>query len=92
MQAEEVGVDSTNVENMRDTSEDPVVRRLLGVEGELGSKLGLSNDWVVTIISSVGNYGEIYNRHLGPDTPFDLPRGPNELWTNGGLHYPPGWN
>ncbi len=91
MQAEEVGVDSSNVENMRDTSEDPVVRRLLGVEGELGAKLGLSNDWVVNIISSVGNYAEIYDRHLGPDTPFDLDRGPNELWINGGLLYAPAW-
>jgi general L-amino acid transport system substrate-binding protein len=91
MQAEEVGVDSTNVTSVRDTSTDPVVRRLLGVEGGLGTKLGLSDDWVVNIISAVGNYAEIYNRHLGPGTAFDLARGPNELWTNGGLLYAPAW-
>jgi general L-amino acid transport system substrate-binding protein len=91
MQAEELGIDSTNVTNMRDTSADPVVRRLLGVEGGLGTKLGLSDDWVVDIISGVGNYAEIYNRHLGPGTPFDLERGFNDLWTNGGLLYPPAW-
>ena len=91
MQAEEVGVDSTNVTQMRDTSTDPIVRRLLGVEGGLGTKLGLSDDWAFNIISRVGNYAEIYNRHLGPGTAFDLERGPNELWTNGGLLYPPAW-
>ena len=91
MQAEEVGIDSTNVTSMRDTSTDPVVRRLLGVEGGLGAKLGLSDDWVVNIITGVGNYAEMYNEHLGPGTPFDLERGPNELWTNGGLLYPPAW-
>lgn len=91
MQAEELGVDSTNVTNMRDTSADPVVRRLLGVEGGLGTKLGLSDAWVVNIVSNVGNYGEIYNRHLGPGTPFNLERGVNDLWTNGGLLYPPAW-
>jgi len=91
MQAEELGIDSTNVTSMRDTSADPVVRRLLGVEEALGTKLGLSDDWVVNIISGVGNYAEIYNRHLGPGTPFNLERGPNELWTNDGLLYPPTW-
>ncbi|HUG47163.1 MAG TPA: amino acid ABC transporter substrate-binding protein [Candidatus Limnocylindria bacterium] len=89
IQAEEVGVDSTNVAQMRDTSTDVVVLRLLGAQDELGAKLGLDNDWVVNVITGVGNYGEIYNRHLGPDTPFNLPRGPNELWTEGGLLYAP---
>jgi general L-amino acid transport system substrate-binding protein len=91
MQAEEVGVNQGNLDQMRDESTDPVIRRLLGVEGELGAKLGLSNDWAYNIISNVGNYAEIYDRHLGPGTPFNLDRGPNNLWTNGGLHYPPTW-
>ena len=89
IQAEELGITSENVEEMRDTSEDPVVRRLLGVEGELAVPLGLENDWVVDVILAVGNYGEIFDRNLGPDTPFDLERGQNALWTEGGLLYAP---
>ncbi len=65
------------------------VRRLLGVEGELAAGLGLENEWVVNVIQAVGNYGEIYDRNLGPNTPFALERGPNQLWTEGGLLYAP---
>jgi general L-amino acid transport system substrate-binding protein len=89
IQAEELGVTSANVEDMAATSEDPVVRNLLGVEGDLGQGLGLDNDFMVKVISQLGNYGEIYNRHLGPDTQFNLPRGVNSLWTEGGLLYSP---
>ncbi len=89
MQAEELGITSANVEDMAATSEDPVVRNLLGAEGDLGSALGLDNDFMVTVISQVGNYGEIYDRHLGPDTPFDLARGINAQWQDGGLIYSP---
>ena len=92
IQAEESGITTANVAQMRDTSEDPVIRRLLGVDpdvGELASGLGLENDWVVDVITAVGNYGEIYGRSLGPDTPLALERGPNDLWTNGGLMYAP---
>jgi general L-amino acid transport system substrate-binding protein len=88
IQAEELGITSGNVQDYMD-SNDPVTRRLLGVEGELGQELGLDNDFVVTIIENVGNYGEIFDRNLGPDTPFNLDRGPNELWTEGGLLYSP---
>lgn len=88
--AEELGVTQANVTQMRDTSADVSVRRLLGVEGNLGStKLGLGDDWAFNVISAVGNYGEIYNRNLGPDTAIDVPRGVNNLWTNGGLLYSP---
>ncbi|HJS17116.1 MAG TPA: amino acid ABC transporter substrate-binding protein [Anaerolineales bacterium] len=83
IQAEELGITSANVDEFL-TSEDPVVRRLLGVEGELGSKLGLSNDFVYRAIKHVGNYGEIFERNLGP---FGLERGQNALWTDGGLMY-----
>jgi general L-amino acid transport system substrate-binding protein len=69
------------------SSEEPLVARLLGAEGDLG--LGLETDWVVDVISAVGNYGEIYDRNLGPGTPFELERGPNALWTEGGLMYAP---
>ncbi|MCC6454989.1 MAG: amino acid ABC transporter substrate-binding protein [Caldilineaceae bacterium] len=84
--AEELGVTSENLDEML-TSEDPNIRRLLGVEGDLGAKLGLPNDFVVSVIRDVGNYGEIYDRNLGPDTPFSLPRGLNALYTNGGIQY-----
>ncbi|MCB9078354.1 MAG: amino acid ABC transporter substrate-binding protein [Anaerolineaceae bacterium] len=87
--AEELGITSANVEEMAATSEDPVVRNLLGVEGDLGQGLGLDNDFMVKVISQVGNYGEIYDRNLGPDTVFNLPRGQNALWTEGGLMYSP---
>jgi general L-amino acid transport system substrate-binding protein len=86
--AEELGVTSENIDEML-ASEDPNIRRLLGVEGDLGLKLGLPNDFVVAAIRAVGNYGEIYDRNLGPDTPFALPRGLNALYTEGGIQYAP---
>lgn len=89
IEAEELGLTAANVEQEASSSQNPVVRRLLGAEGELGATLGLSNDWVVGVISAVGNYGEIYDRNLGPGTPFDLDRGLNRLWTDGGLLYAP---
>ncbi len=87
--AEEYGVSSANVDDMRSTSQNPEVKRLLGVEGEMGVKLGLSNDWAYNIIKQVGNYEEIYNRSLGPDTPTYIPRGLNSLYTKGGVLYSP---
>ncbi len=69
---------------------EQVFLRLREGNGEtLQVKMGLANDWVVGVIKQVGNYGEIFERSLGPDTPFDMARGPNELWTNGGLMYAP---
>ena len=93
IEAEELGITQDNVVEMAETSEDPVVQRLLGVLPEgaepFESGLGLEDDWVVTMISAVGNYGEIYDRNLGPGTPFELERGLNSLWTEGGLLYAP---
>jgi general L-amino acid transport system substrate-binding protein len=89
-EAEEQGITQDNVEDMAASSDNPVVQRLLGAANpELGGFLGLEPDWVVGVISAVGNYGEIYDRHLGPGTPFELERGPNALWTDGGLLYAP---
>lgn len=88
MQAEEKGVNSANVEQSLG-SDDPEILNLLGVEGDLGQALGLNNDFCFQAIKQVGNYAEIYERNLGPDTPFNLPRGVNELWINGGLLYSP---
>lgn len=86
--AEEMGINSENIGDFMD-SEDPNVRKLLGLEGEFGQKIGLDNEWAVNIITQVGNYEEIYNRNLGPDTVFNLPRGLNSLYTEGGLLYAP---
>lgn len=83
IQAEELGITSQNVDTFKD-SQDPVIRRLLGTEGELGSLLGLTNDFAYRAIKQVGNYGEIYERNLNQ---YNLSRGLNDLWTNGGLMY-----
>jgi general L-amino acid transport system substrate-binding protein len=88
IQAEEFDITSENVQEMLG-SEDPEVLRFLGVEGDLGQQLGISNDFMVQVLTAVGNYEEIYNRHLGPDTPFNLPRGLNQLYTEGGILYAP---
>jgi general L-amino acid transport system substrate-binding protein len=87
--AEEKGVTSKNIERMRTRSKDPEIKRLLGVEGDLGKKLGLPNDWANQIIRQVGNYGEIYERNVGPETPLKLERGLNRLWNRGGILYAP---
>jgi general L-amino acid transport system substrate-binding protein len=88
LNAEELGVTSKNVDEMLKSS-NPEIRRLLGVEGEFGKGIGLDNDWVVRIIKGVGNYGEIYERNVGPNTPLKIARGQNNLWTKGGLQYAP---
>lgn len=87
-EAEEKGITQANVAEMASSSTDPVVRRLLGAEPP-DSLLGLDPDWAVDVIGAVGNYAEIYDRNLGPGTPFDLDRGPNRQWTEGGLLYAP---
>jgi general L-amino acid transport system substrate-binding protein len=86
IEAEELGITSENVDEFLG-SDDPVVLNLLGVEGDLAQAMGLENDFCAEIIREVGNYGEIYERNLGPDTSFNLPRGLNALWTDGGLLY-----
>jgi general L-amino acid transport system substrate-binding protein len=86
--AEEYGITSENVDTFLG-GEDPVIQNLLGETGDLGVAMGLNNDFCYQIITQVGNYGEIYNRNLGPDTPFNLPRGLNALYTEGGLQYAP---
>ncbi len=88
IQAEELGISSENVDEMLG-SDNPKVLNTLGVEGDLGQAMGLNNDFCYQVIKQVGNYAEIYNRHLGPDTPYNVPRGVNSLWTDGGLLYSP---
>ena len=83
--AEELGVTQENVDTIGDTSDNPEVKRLLGTEGDLGGMLGLEKDWAAKAISAVGNYGEIFDRNIGPNTPIALERGLNALWSEGGL-------
>jgi general L-amino acid transport system substrate-binding protein len=86
--AEELGITSENVDEFLG-SDDPVILNMLGVEGDLAQAMGLNNDFCVQILKQVGNYAEIYNNNLGPDTPFNLPRGLNTIYTEGGLLYSP---
>ncbi len=86
IQAEEFGITSKNVDQML-KSKDPAIQRFLGVTPGLGKALGLDDKWVYNIIKQVGNYGEIFERNVGPKTPLGLQRGLNALWTQGGLMY-----
>lgn len=88
IEAEELGISSENVDSLLE-SDNPTIRRFLGVEGELGDGIGLSNDFAYRVIKHVGNYDEIYERNLGADSQFNLDRGLNALWTDGGLLYAP---
>ncbi len=86
---EEYGITSQNVDDQKASATSPEIKRFFGLEGDLGLKLGLSNDFAYNVIKQVGNYEEVYNRSLGPDTPTYIPRGLNQLYTNGGLLYAP---
>ncbi|BCW89351.1 Putative amino-acid ABC transporter-binding protein YhdW [Alphaproteobacteria bacterium SO-S41] len=86
--AEEMGVTSQNVDEML-KSPSPEIRRLLGVEGDFGTQIGLTNDWAVRVIRKVGNYGEIFERNVGMGSQLKIPRGKNALWNQGGLQYAP---
>ncbi len=86
--AEELGVTQANVDEKRN-SDNPAIRRLLGVEGSYGEGLGLTNDWAYRIIKAVGNYGEIFERNVGQGSPIKIARGLNALWNKGGLQYAP---
>jgi general L-amino acid transport system substrate-binding protein len=88
LNAEELGVTSKNVDEML-KSTNPEIRRLLGAEGDFGKGIGVDNDWVVRILKGVGNYGEIYERNVGPNTPLKIARGLNNLWNKGGIQYAP---
>ncbi len=87
IQAEASGVTAANLETMR-SSDDPVVRRLLGTDRGPVLALGLDRDWSVRAIKAAGNFGEIYERDVGMASPLKLPRGQTALWTQGGLLYP----
>src|SRR5215831_6926834 len=86
--AEELGINSTNVDAMK-SSPSAEVRCFLGVDTDIGQRLGLSADWTQRVVRQVGNYGEIFERHLGQKSPLKLERRLNNLAVNGGLHYAP---
>jgi hypothetical protein len=87
IEAEEYGITSANADP-RKTPEKPAIKRLVGAEGEMGAAFGLDNEWNLRIIKQVGNYGEFYKRNIA-DTGILPDRGPNELWTKGGILYVP---
>ena len=88
IQAEELGISSKNVDEML-KSNDPVIQRFLGASAGNGKALGLDEKWAYNIVKQVGNYGEVFERNVGKDTPLNLERGLNALWTDGGLMYTP---
>jgi general L-amino acid transport system substrate-binding protein len=88
IEAEEYGITQANVDQMK-SSTDPVVQRILGTSEDTGKLLGLDKDWAYRAIKAVGNYGEIFERNVGPKTTLKLPRGANNLWNKGGLMYAP---
>lgn len=86
--AEELGITQSNVDEMKNSA-NPDIKRVLGTEEgtKLGTDLGLDNDWVVNIVKGVGNYGEVFERNIGANSPLKIARGLNALWTKGGLQY-----
>ena len=87
LNAEEYGVTSANVDDMKTSSDNPNVKRMLGVEGGVWEGFGLSDDAGYNIVKMVGNYGESFDRNLGAGSPLNISRGYNALWTEGGLQY-----
>ena len=89
IEAEEYGITQANVDQLKASSQDPVVQRILGTSEDTGKLLGLDKDWAYRAIKAVGNYGEIFERNVGPKTALKLPRGANNLWNKGGFMYAP---
>jgi general L-amino acid transport system substrate-binding protein len=89
IEAEEYGVSSSNVDELKGGSNNPVIKRQLGMEGDMGKNLGLSADWCYNIVKQVGNYGESFDKHVGPKTAIGLNRGVNAQWKDGGVLYAP---
>ncbi len=88
MESEEYGITQANVDSEKATSKDPVVQRILGASEDTGKLLGLDKEWMARAVKATGNYGEIFERNVGPKSSLGLPRGVNNLWNKGGLVYP----
>jgi general L-amino acid transport system substrate-binding protein len=86
IEAEEYGITQANVDTIKSNG-DPQVGRLLGATEDLGKHIGLDKEWLARAVKAVGNYGESFERNVGPKTAINLPRGKNNLWTKGGLMY-----
>jgi general L-amino acid transport system substrate-binding protein len=89
IEAEEYGVTAANVDSLKASNKDPVIGRLLGTSEDTGKLLGLDKDWLARAIKATGNYGEIFERNVGPKSALKLPRGLNNLWNKGGILYAP---
>jgi general L-amino acid transport system substrate-binding protein len=89
LNAEELGITSENIDDMKADSKDPNVRRLIGLEGIKGQGLGLADDWAYNIVKQVGNYSEVFERNVGKSSPLGITRGLNALWKDGGIQYAP---
>jgi general L-amino acid transport system substrate-binding protein len=87
--AEEKGITKANIDEVAASTQDPEVKRLLGLEGDLGAMMGLDKEWAKRAIAASGNYGEIFAANIGESTPIGLARGLNEQWSKGGLMYAP---
>ena len=87
LEAEEYGVTKANVDQLKTSSTDPVVQRMLGTTEDTGKLLGLDKEWMARAIKATGNYGESFETHVGPKSALGLPRGVNNLWNKGGLMY-----
>lgn len=87
--AEELGITSANIKKLSASTKNPAIRRFLGLEGKAGKNLGLDADWAARIVAQVGNYGELFHRHLGGGSRLKIDRGLNRLWNKGGLQYAP---
>jgi general L-amino acid transport system substrate-binding protein len=88
LEAEEAGITSQNVDDML-KSDNPNIKRILGVTPGMGKALGVDEKWVYNIVKQVGNYGESFERNVGMGSPLKIARGLNALWTKGGLQYAP---
>ena len=88
LNAEELGVSSKTIDDAL-KSQKPSVKRLMGTDGDFGKPFGLSRDWAVRIVKAVGNYAEVFDRNVGAGSKLGIPRGLNELWSNGGIQYAP---
>lgn len=89
LNAEEMGVTSANIDDVKANSTNPAIKRLIGTEGDAGAKLGLDSAWAYNAVKQVGNYAEMFDRNIGPDTPLAISRGLNAQWNKGGLMYAP---
>ena len=89
LEAEEYGITSANVDGLKVSSKDPGIGRLLGTTEDSGKLLGLDREWLARAIKTTGNYGEIFERNVGPKSALQMPRGLNNLWNKGGIQYAP---